>query len=307
MKAILQEFVQGLWTPGEGNYFRGLTVFPIYPAPRWNARRAEPLGYVTLHTALDNKSATVSEMRSAHVPELLVKNAGSTCVLAIDGDELVGGKQNRILNSSVLLGRGETAIPVSCVEQHRWRETRSSQFSYGERLPHSIRSNASHVRYAGGGHSSDQRAIWQDIQTGHGRHGSHTGTGAMHEIYRTQADVLKSYEQALPYPRNAVGLFLGIGGKVVSCDVFDAAATAEHYWDRMVRAAAADAVTQTHQRSAPPPPLSTIENAELASIASPGLGTDVRLKGRGYQGSALIHNRSVIHLNILFQEACHAS
>ena len=55
------------------------------------------------------------------VGELAVRNPLDLGVLLYDGEELVGAKQNRILNVSVLLAAGSTTrIPVSCVERGRW-------------------------------------------------------------------------------------------------------------------------------------------------------------------------------------------
>ena len=56
------------------------------------------------------------------VPELTVTNPLDEAVLLYDGEELVGAKQNRILDVSVLVAAGsKLTIPVSCVEQGRWR------------------------------------------------------------------------------------------------------------------------------------------------------------------------------------------
>jgi len=56
------------------------------------------------------------------VPNLAVDNKGERFVLFVEGQELRGAKQNRVLNASVLIAaHTKTVIPVSCVEQGRWR------------------------------------------------------------------------------------------------------------------------------------------------------------------------------------------
>jgi hypothetical protein len=53
---------------------------------------------------------------------------------ALAGEELVGSKQNRIVNTTMLIQAKSTpVIPVSCVEQGRWNY-RSPRFSSEERI-----------------------------------------------------------------------------------------------------------------------------------------------------------------------------
>jgi hypothetical protein len=53
----------------------------------------------------------------------------------VDGDELVGAKQNRILNLTILVGgEQKLVIPVTCVEQGRWRYRNPEFASAGRAL-----------------------------------------------------------------------------------------------------------------------------------------------------------------------------
>ena len=72
--------------------------------------------------ALAQKTLTITEVsQGGSVPQLLAVNSGDLPILIVDGEELAGAKQNRILNASVLLApKSETVIPVSCTEQGRW-------------------------------------------------------------------------------------------------------------------------------------------------------------------------------------------
>ena len=76
----------------------------------------------SLPTKRSGAMLTVQEVsEGGSVPELLVDNMGDIRVLFIEGEELVGPKQNRILNTSILVAaKSKTKIPVSCVEHGRW-------------------------------------------------------------------------------------------------------------------------------------------------------------------------------------------
>jgi hypothetical protein len=95
--------------------YKNIAIVPLI-APDGSFR------YRTLGEALAASKITITEVSAAGaVPELLVVNRGQSPVLMIDGEELAGAKQNRVLNTSILLkGLSETRIPVSCTEQGRW-------------------------------------------------------------------------------------------------------------------------------------------------------------------------------------------
>src|SRR5271168_2701414 len=118
-----------------------LTVFPLF---------AEPSGqvdYLLSDEALQAGSVMVQEVsEGGSVPDLLVENSGDIRVLFLEGEELVGAKQNRILNTSILLpAHSKTKIPVSCVERGRWgyrsRQFGSSGRHSSSKLRHSLKSS----------------------------------------------------------------------------------------------------------------------------------------------------------------------
>jgi hypothetical protein len=89
-----------------------------------------PPAYATLDEALAAGFVKVTEVsESGSVPELTIVNDGPTPVLVLDGEELVGAKQNRIVNLSILVpAHARLKLPVSCVEAGRWAH-RSRSFA----------------------------------------------------------------------------------------------------------------------------------------------------------------------------------
>src|SRR5258706_5718941 len=106
----------------------GLTMFPLLSGS------ASAPGYLLLDEALEAKLAEITEIsQGGSVPELFFDNHSDRDILLMDGEELVGAKQNRVLNLTIQVGAGaKLNIPVSCVEAGRWA-WRSRQFTSGKR------------------------------------------------------------------------------------------------------------------------------------------------------------------------------
>ncbi len=103
------------------------------------------------------------------VAELVTHNHGDQPVLLIEGETLLGAKQDRVLNVSVLLAaKKATTVPVSCVEAGRWGSVQPSRRvgqpcarpSCGPARP--ARSSSP---FAQGTHRSDQHGVWEEVAT----------------------------------------------------------------------------------------------------------------------------------------------
>ena len=108
--------------------FQNLTLVPLVAESEHDA------DYAVLDDALARGWIEITESGEAgHVPELSVVNRGSIAVLLLDGEELLGAKQNRVLNLTILVPPQQISIiPVSCVESGRWRHV-SRHFSSAPR------------------------------------------------------------------------------------------------------------------------------------------------------------------------------
>ena len=128
MQNIINEYIGGLKL-GRKQSYKNMTVFALLSD--YNA----DCDYLTLDEALTGNLIDVVEKDEAGtVPELKVVNKSDRMVLILDGEELVGAKQNRIVNTTILIaGKTTTVIPVSCVEQGRW-SYKSDKFYSEKRL-----------------------------------------------------------------------------------------------------------------------------------------------------------------------------
>ena len=106
--------------------------------------------------------------KEASVPELKVINQADKPVLFLDGEELAGAKQNRVLNTTILVKeKSKLVIPVSCTEQGRRSYMTDEFFDSENILSNKIRGRkavfVSDSLEQGENFRSNQGAIWNDI------------------------------------------------------------------------------------------------------------------------------------------------
>jgi hypothetical protein len=281
---------------------RNLTMFPLIAA-----RSTEP-AYTVLPEALSRGTARVSETGSAGtVPELKLVNEGPLPVLLLDGEELLGCKQHRILNLTILApAKKELLIPVSCVERGRWHDTTeffaASKHSLYAGLRARKTAHVSRNLAAAGMRSAAQSEIWEDIALKSERLGSQSSTGAMEGIFKQREADIRAYRGAGRTVEHQVGAVFAINGRIVGLELFDAEKTCAGYLEKIASGYALDAIdyyTPLH-------PVASREDAGrfLERVArepeerfpSIGIGEDVRINGGRLTGAALVAQGRTVHL-----------
>lgn len=303
MQQVLDEYLNSL-TVGEPTHFGSMALFPVFRSGQ------SVLRYTTLAEALTERLVEVTEQESATVPGLTVINHSDTMVFVLDSEEIVGGKQNRIVNASFLIGpRSKTALTVSCVEHGRWHGS-SPAFAPGEAANFSLkRDKHFQVRESlrmSGAPMADQGAVWESVAASSAARGVRSETGALHRVYEESGKTLEQYERALAWPEGAVGLAVALGGGMAGADLFDQPRTARALWSKLVRSYAMDALgaqkAPAVEKARAERLLKRLVGGRAEVFPSLGLGRDVRSEGAGATGAALCYANSVVHLSIFRQQ-----
>jgi hypothetical protein len=228
-------------------------------------------------------------------------------VLIFEGEELVGAKQNRTTNVTILApARSTIVIPVSCVEAGRWRHE-SMSFMTAERA-HFARGRAqkmadvSHSLASCGERRSDQGAVWEEIRTKAGRLQAESSTAAAAAMYEAHAHRLEDFVQAMPPASGQCGAAFAVNGELLGVDLFDASATYAKQAKKLLTSYALDAIDESgHEAPAARAEdcralLADVLRADCRAFKAVGLGEDLRLSGTGVKGAALEVDGRVVHL-----------
>lgn len=312
MEAIIRNTIGGLEL-GELQEFENMAVIPIFTG------MGEGPEYITMKEALKRDLLTITEVSvGGSIPELKVINEGDIPILLLDGEELSGAKQNRILNTTILIKeKAETVIPVSCTEQGRWSYASrgfkdsgnivhsSARVDKMKSVSYSLRQEASFI--------SDQGEVWENVAHAASSLGSSSPTGAMKDMYEERLGELNDYLESFSLQPHQRGLIALIRGRVAGFDLVSRESAYRDLHNKLVKSYALDALISSRRRrdrkekSGETPDqnnrllekarafLEATDSCEEKRYSSVGHGWDYRFSGSTMVGSALVYREAVIH------------
>lgn len=281
-----------------------LTMVPLL------APQAAAPAYLLLDEALQNALADVTEVSEAGaVPELLFRNRAEHDVLLVDGEELVGAKQNRVLNLTILApARSELRIPVSCVEAGRWA-WRSRKFAPGLKKLHArarakkMRGVTAALRESGARARGDiQAGVWDEVDSKLAAFKVWSASSALHDALEAVAPDLEAIRARFAPQPQQVGAAFFIGAKLVGLDVFDAPQAFAKLLPKLVESYAFDALEKPSAKEASPSLeevralLARIAQAPAETYPAVGKGTDLRIDTPQFSAAALLERERIVHL-----------
>jgi hypothetical protein len=299
---ILESFVENLYT-GEPVLVGQLEVTPIFIR-----RETAPLPLLEFEQALARGLVEVTEVsEGGSVPSLFVKNSADRDVIIIDGEMLVGAKQNRVVNTTIVVPAGASVeIPVTCVEQGRWRYS-SRNFASGRSHSSSSLRSLKHRTVTDslretGRYASDQGSVWGDIRAKMERMGSPSPTMSLTDVYESSVsgeDETRLAEEVGALP-GQVGYVAHVRGGFAGGDVFGSEELCRAKLAKLVRGHYLDSLDAylDFPRLTFEELVVQVRRARPEQFAGVGKGAELRFEDISVQGVCKLIDERIPHLAV---------
>lgn len=271
-----------------------------------------PAAWLTAGEAVEKGSLVIVEQGGGAVGELLARNRGGRPVLILEGETLVGCKQNRVVAHTVMVAPGRTVvIPVGCMEQGRWSSARGAFAMGAARMEPSLRKETvvetARARRVTGRPALDQLRLWQGVADSENLHGTRSATGDYHEtLQRREAETREAVRRAEPLA-SQVGIVALWRGRLLGLE----SVGHPEAWNAVARRTiasyvlAAGSLGRCERGGAGAPPgrsaaewLEAVRTARITVRPALDVGRDLELTGPGFVGSALWHDGAPAHLSV---------
>jgi hypothetical protein len=243
------------------------------------------------------------------VPELYLSNFSDKRIIIFEGEELRGAKQNRILNSTILVeANAALKIPVSCVESGRW-SYKTKHFDEAdyiapvhlrENLKKSVSQNLESFKIF----KSDQSLVWNDIERVHHDLDTESSTRAMADSFEKKRPEIDDYLSKLQIHEYQKGVVYAFNGKVKGIDFVSSRRIFKEYSQKLFRGIAMDAIMLSRHDKGNKFDIQMLQELKKLVFESKatlhksvGLGDDLRFGDSIINGSALIHDKAVVYMS----------
>lgn len=276
---------------GDPVFLRNLIAYPIEYNGLDPADNIIPK-ITTLDEAFDKCDVEIRELANPDISEVLFDNQGDYPLLVLDGEEMTGALQNRIIASSNLIAaRTSRTIPVICAEEGRWDEI--GGFATGFCSYPRIRALLASKKI------NTQQVIWREIDRKLTATKTISQSSSMHDIYNNlEEEILRYVEGFQSLNHKTIG-FIGVaGGRILGCDVFSQPMTYRKFETKLIRSYALDAI-EYQKKSRGSIDVAGFLNQVITKLTNKRLGKreNFSVKGLGFSGQGIILQKQLIHLS----------
>lgn len=187
-----------------------VAIIPIKTPVNYN------IDLLTLKKGFELGLVEVKECEKSTVNTLIVKNNSITPLILIDGEEVIGGDQNRIVNSTTIIApQSSMPISVSCTERGRWAY--KNEFKNSENIADY---NTRRVKaYASRSKMNVQSKVWNSIDDLESELHCASPTSAMSESYENQRTNLNKILESFEVVDGQTGVLVIINGEIKGFEI----------------------------------------------------------------------------------------
>ncbi len=260
--------------------------------------------FLTLKKGYEMNLVEIKELEHSTVNTVSCKNDSVTPLILIDGDEITGAMQNRIINDTLLIPAKSTInIPVSCTEHGRWHtkgegaESRTFKPSLYS-ANHSTRSRKSRASYE---ERDYQGEVWDSISEFESRSNFKSMTSALNDSYENLKDKQNDYLSKFHIEDGQNGVIFIVNGEVKGLELFYNHSIYKEYHEKLCRSYIIEAIVEKKSvddidRLELMKVLENISQSEFKSKKSIGLGDNLKFSNDFGSGSGLVWEDELIHM-----------
>jgi hypothetical protein len=273
--------------------------------------------YITGGKAIELGWLEVKEINAGgSVNTIYIHNTSDRYVFLMDGDILSGAKQNRVVNTSMLLAPHlGTKVPVSCVERGRWRATSGTFSQVDYTAPHEMRrskmQNVNMNLKGQGTRDANQGEVWGMVDDYQNRHQVTSSTANLSDTYEQKRKATDDLTKTFPLHAGANGAAVFFGHRLVGVDIFHRRDVFAEYFPKILRAVMLEVQVAEKTEKALAEAEASFRTSEFLDmvLAAPrdaypgvGVGTEMRIDAETASGLILEFQKHTIHLAAMVKQ-----
>lgn len=259
--------------------------------------------FEVLDEALSTGEAEVID--SGRIEEAMLRYNGTNPLFILDGEEIVGALQNRVVNTALLTTKTETKIPVTCVEEGRWNGGYDFRPSFSSAYP-SLRallaSSVTESLIKTETFQADQSKVWSSVREKLSTFKVTSMTKSMHDLHTALEDEVNRYLEGMALPNNTIGFIASAGDEILGLDIFGSSSLFRKLKKKLIMSYALDGLEKIDKSTSLLDTgllnrfLESLKEMKFKTFPSVSLGKELRAKNNKAVARALTYRRSLIHL-----------
>lgn len=276
----------------DAQVYKNVAIIPITTPKNYK------LDILTLKKGFELGLVEVKECPKSTVNTLIVVNNAVTPLLLVDGEEIVGGDQNRIVSSTVLIAaQSEMKIPVNCTEHGRWgykHEFKQSEYMANSRTRFAKSKARSEMKNV-------QNAVWDSIDMLEEDMCFSSPTQAMSESYDNVKIDLNESLNEFKIINGQTGVLIIIDGDIKGFEIFFNSEIYAEYHEKILKSYLIDTNISdsvfTINIDEAKTFISTALDSEFKEIQNSGLEKPYEFKNDHGIGTLYKYNEEIIHIS----------